>query len=104
MVEFKTFFWNCEHEYHTQLMQMSNKINQLQYIHLELDVKMLPYHLFCLHLVVLEYVAMYILLIVDYIIIPFQSYQLETSIDTPNGLNLHLMDQLCSISKLKDSK
>ena len=65
---------------------------------------MLPYHLFCLHLVVLEYVAMYILLIVDYIIIPFQSYQLLTSIDTPNGLNMHLMDQLCSISNLKDSK
>ena len=43
---------NCQKLYHGKLMQMSNKLNQLQNIHIEQVAEMLHHYLFCSYLFV----------------------------------------------------
>ena len=83
--------------YHTELMQMSTKINQLQFKYIEQVAEMLRRYLFSSHLFV-ERVCGQDLSIL--IILKYQSYKM-TCTNIPKELNMHLMVQLSSISNLE---
>ena len=73
--------------YHTELMQMSNKINQLQFKYIEQVAEMLRRYLFSSHLFV-ERVCGQDLSIL--IILKYQSYKM-TCTNIPKELNMHIM-------------